>query len=67
LQPDPNDRITSRNTSGVILSNNTRNSRNNTGSGMALTEEEMAFMNNHLEGSSDLSGDQVSRLWKLQL
>jgi hypothetical protein len=64
-QPDPNDASGRNNMSSVVLSNNARNSRNNTGPEMVLTEEEMAFMNEHLAGSSspgdsDVTGDRVS-------
>ena len=64
FQPDPNDAGSRNNVSSVVLSNNARNSRNNTGNEMVLTEEEMAFMNEHLAGSSspgdsDTVGDRV--------
>ena len=64
FQPDPNDAGSRNNVSSVVLSNNARNSRNNTGNEMVLTEEEMAFMNEHLAGSSspgdsDAVGDRV--------
>ena len=71
MQPDPNDSNT-RNNSGsnnVVLSNNVRNSRNSGAisgsSDLALTEEEMAFMNEHMPsnsspGDSEGVGDRVS-------
>jgi hypothetical protein len=74
FQPDPNDLNTRSNVSGgtnnVVLSNNARNTRNSALRGsedLALTEEEMAFMNEHMAGNgspgdSDIVGDRVSFL-----
>ena len=55
-------------TNNVVISNNARNTRNSVLRGsedLALTEEEMAFMNEHMAGNgspgdSDLVGDRVS-------
>jgi hypothetical protein len=77
FQPDPNDCNTTRNNSGsnnVVLSNNVRNSRNSAISGssdLALTEEEMAFMNEHMPnnsspGDSGSVGERVSSWYTFQ-
>jgi len=58
-QPDPNDaRLNSNN---VVISNNARNKARNQGSGpdMALTEEELAFMNEHMGGDNSPGDSEV--------
>lgn len=73
IEPDPNDLNTrgsnvGSGTNNVVLSNNARNTRNSALRGsedLALTEEEMAFMNEHMAGNgspgdSDLVGDRIS-------